>query len=235
MNAINEKLVDFPLRKALYDRFGSKLSDETSEYSANEADLKAIYEVVNEVIFESKLIADVEIRIIDRTNEIAKGTIVFKIDNATGKIVPLIKIIREEKYDTMVSMVNVICHEMIHEFDILYGPISKMKEHTVKLVGARRMIGEYDVHGDYFNQWMKIIINAGMIVSTYQPDKVKIKFFKEEDFMDENEQTKLDITQKKKVEYDDLCRKMKMMYDAVKSDDVLIVEVTKDYTYILMS
>lgn len=95
-NMITEKLSDYPLRKALYEKFGSKLSDEVSDYKITEQDLKTIYDIVNKIVFNSELIDNIEIQIIDRTNEMAKGVIGFKIDNKTSKKIPLIKIIREE-------------------------------------------------------------------------------------------------------------------------------------------
>ena len=229
-NMITEKLSDYPLRKALYEKFGSKLSDEVSDYKITEQDLKTIYDIVNKIVFNSKLIDTIEIQIIDRTNEMAKGVIGFKIDNKTGRKIPLIKIIREEKYDTMVSMINVICHEMIHEYDMLYGPISKMNNWSVTVKNHKQMISDYDAHGSYFESWMRKIISLGMPVSIYQPDKVKFRYFTEEDFMDENEP---ELTEEEK--YKKLCNQMKMFFDSVKSDDMFVVEVHKDYTYVLMA
>lgn len=230
-NEINEKLSDFPLRKALYEKFGERLVDEASNYLISENDIKDIYDIVNKIVFDSKLINAVEIKIVDRTNEMAKGVIGFKVDNITKQLIPLIKIIREEKYDTMVSMINIICHEMIHEYDMLYGPISKMEKWTVRVENGKQMIGNYDAHGSYFEMWMKKIISLGMPVSIYQPDKIKFKYFTKEDFMDESEKTNL--TEKEK--YEKLCERAKMFFDAVKTDDLFVVEVHKDYTYILMA
>ena len=235
MKNLSEKLSDFPLRKALYDRFGEKLSNETNQYSISEDDLKDIYQIVNDVIFDSKLISKIEINIVDRTDEMAKGVIGFKTNNLTHKTVPLIKIIREIEFDSMVSMINVICHEMIHEYDMLYGPISKMKNWAISVVNGKQMIGDYDAHGSYFQSWMKRIVDAGMPVSIYQPDKVRLRYFTKEDFMDENEKPTMNSHNQEQRKYNNLCDRTKMFFDAVKSDDLFVVEVHKDYTYILMA
>ena len=174
------------------------------------------------------MIDTIEIQIVDRTNEMVKGVIGFKRNNKTGQLIPLIKIIREEEYDTLVSMVNVICHEMIHEYDMLYGPISHMNTWSVTVTNGRQMIGDYDAHGSYFESWMKKIKRLGMPVSIYQPDKLKFRYFTSEDFMDEHELTEED-------KYNKLCDRMRMFYDSVKSDDMFVVEVHKDYTYVLMA
>lgn len=143
-----EKLSDFPLRQELVNKLGERFVDENTSYTANVDDLKIMYECINAYIFDSKLLSNPVFEIRDRTNEIAKGTILVKLVDKT--YIPHILFIRESKYDTMVSVVNVICHEMIHLFDILYGPISNLKDKTVTARDGKQFVGNYDAHGDYF-------------------------------------------------------------------------------------
>lgn len=42
-----------------------------------------------------------------------------------------------------------------------------------------------------------------------------------------------ELTEEEKIEK--LCNQMKIFFDSVKSDDMFVVEVHKDYTYVLMA
>lgn len=214
-----ERLSDYPLRKALVDVFGRSFVDEETTYLAKPDDLKKIYDTVNAMVFGNRLPTNVQFEIDPRNDQIAKGVTMFKMYDS--KYAPTIKFLTDEQYDTMLSVANVVCHEMIHIWDILYGPISKLKDKTVNIRASRQFVGDYDAHGSTFTAWMEKIIKAGLPVSEYQMDKVKMKYFNQEDNLDEHERVPLAVA-------------AKQLFDAIKTDELFLMDVVGDEVYLVM-
>lgn len=213
----------YKLRSMLISKFGKRFIDQDSEYVATLEDLHTIYSCINEYVFSNKLPNNPILSIIDRTNEMAKGLFLFNLKNKS--ITPKIKIFREKNRDTPLFIASALCHEMIHYFDFLYGPLSKINDAVFKNENGKQFVGDYDSHGDYFQQYMNIAISGGIPVQIDFPDKVKVRYFMNgKEIVDEAD----------KKELPTLAERAKMFYDAIKTDDLFIVQVKDDEVYVAM-
>jgi hypothetical protein len=213
----------YKLRSLIISKFGKKFIDQDSEYITTENDLIILYNCINEFVFNNKLPKNPILNLVDRTNEMAKGLFLFSLKNKN--IVPKIKIFREKNRDTPLFIASALCHEMIHYFDFLYGPLSKINDATFKNENGKQFVGEYDSHGDYFQRYMNIAIQGGIPVQISHTDKIKVRYFM---FGKEI------IDEKEKQELPSLAEKAKMFYNAIKTDDLFIVQVKDDEVYVAM-
>ena len=213
----------YKLRSILISKFGKRFIDQDSEYVVTLEDLHTIYACINEYVFNNKLPDNPTLNIIDRTDEMAKGLFLFNLKNKN--ITPKIKIFREKNRDTPLFIASALCHEMIHYFDFLYGPLSKINNAIFKNENGKQFVGDYDSHGDYFQRYMNIAIYGGIPVQIDFPDKVKVRYF-----MD----GKKIIDESDKKELSTLAERAKMFYDAIKTDDLFIVQVKDDEVYVAM-
>lgn len=213
----------YKLRSMLISKFGKKFIDQDSEYIATLEDLHIIYACINEYVFSNKLPDNPTLSIIDRTNEMAKGLFLFNLKNKS--ITPKIKIFREKNRDTPLFIASALCHEMIHYFDFLYGPLSSINDAAFKNENGKQFVGDYNSHGDYFQRYMNIAISGGIPVQIDFPDKVKVRYFMDgKEIVDEADKKKLPT----------LAERAKMFYDAIKTDDLFIVQVKDDEVYVAM-
>mgnify|MGYP003287462921 CR=1 FL=1 len=219
---LNESKI-YKLRSMLINRLGKKFIDQDTKYITTEKDLLIIYECINEYVFDNKLPKNPMLTLVDRTNEMAKGLFLFSLKDKN--VIPKIKIFREKNRDTPLFITSVLCHEMIHYFDFLYGPLSKINDATFKNENGKQFVGEYDSHGDYFKRYMNITIQGGIPVQIIHADKIKVRYFM---FGKEI------IDEKEKLELSSLAEKAKMFYDAIKTDDLFIVQVKDDEVYVAM-
>lgn len=125
----------FVLRSNIVEKFGKRFLDQDSSYIASIDDIKIIYSCVNEFAFRNKLPSDVSIQIVDRTDEMAKAVFMFSFIDKNFK--PIIKYIREKDRDTPLFMASAICHEMIHYYDFLFGPLHELKGQAFTVVSGR--------------------------------------------------------------------------------------------------
>lgn len=93
---------------------------------------------------------------------------------------------------------------------------------TVNSSSGKQFIGEYDVHGDYFKKWITIIVNNGIPVEIVHSSKVKVKYFMNNEEITEDEKQIM------------LADRAKMFFDAIKTDDLFLVEVKDDHVYCVM-
>lgn len=222
-NINEEDIKKYKLRSTLINRFGKRFIDQDSEYIVTLNDLHVIYACINEYVFNGKLPNNPILSIVDRTNEMAKGVFIFSLKNRS--IVPKIKIFREKNRDTPLFITSVLCHEMIHYFDFLYGPLSKINNAVFRHENGKQFVGDYDSHGDYFQRYMNIAIHGGIFVQIDFPDKVKVRYFMDgKEIVDEVD----------KKELPTLAERAKMFYDAIKTDDLFIVQVKDDEVYVVM-
>ena len=221
LNEANSK--KYKLRSLLIDKFGKRFIDQDSPYIATLEDLQIIYACINSYVFDNKLPSKPVLSLIDRKDEMAKGLFLFNLKNRN--IVPKIKIFREKNRDTPMFIASALCHEMIHYYDFLYGPLSKINDAAFKYEGGKQLVGDYDSHGDYFQRYMNIAIAGGIPVQIIHADKVKVRYF-----MDGKEI----IDEEDKKDLQTLAERAKMFYDAIKTDDLFIVQVIDDEVYVAM-
>ena len=150
------------------------------------------------------------------------GKAVFMFDAISHSLPPKIKYLRAAECDTPLSMSSALSHEMIHFYDYLYGQIKFLKGKTVESKDRMQLIGNYDVHGDFFQKWMNVIVANGIPSSVAHPGKVKVRYFMDNEELKENEKP---LT---------LAQKAKMFYDAIETDDLFLVEVKDEHVYCVM-
>ena len=208
------------LQKLIVSRFGSRFLNQRDAYEANEEDLHIVFDCINLLVFGNKL-PKIKIEVVDMMpNDTGKA--VFMFDAMSHSVPPKIKYLRDKDYDTPLSMACALSHEMIHFYDYLFGQIKLLKGQTVGAKDGKQLIGNYDVHGDFFQRWMNRIIVNGIPTSIVHPGKVKVKYFMDNEELKENEKP-LTLTQR-----------AKMFYDAIETDDLLLVEVKDGHVYCVM-
>ena len=208
------------LQKIIVSKFGSRFLNQDNKYEASIEDLKIIYDCINEFIFGNKL-PKIEIVVADmKPNDIGKAVFMFNLND--HGVTPKIKYLREPDRDTPLFASSALCHEMIHYYDFIYGPLSQLKGKTISAKDGKQFIGEYDAHGDFFMRWMNKIISNGIPTSITHPDKVKVRYYMNNKELKENEKP---LT---------LEERAKMFYDSVKTDDLFLVEVKDGEVYCVM-
>ena len=213
----------YKLRANIIFKFGKRFIDQDSQYTATIDDLSILYECINEYVFANKLPFNPKLVLVDRKDEMAKGLFMFNLKNKQAT--PIIKIFREVNRDTPMFIASALCHEMIHYFDFLFGPLSKIENASFKNENGQQLIGDYDAHGDYFRRFMNIAIDGGIPVQITHPDKNKVRYYMNgKEIVDEQD----------KKETLTLADRAKMFYDAIKTDDLFIVQVKDDEVFVVM-
>lgn len=208
------------LQRLIVSKFGSRFLNQNNRYVATEDDLQIVYDCINSFVFKDKL-PKIKLEVVDMMpNDTGKA--VFMFDAISHSLPPKIKYLRDAECDTPLSMSSALSHEMIHFYDYLYGQIKFLKGKTVESKDRIQLIGNYDVHGDFFQKWMNVIVANGIPSSVAHPGKVKVRYFMDNEELKENEKP-LTIAQK-----------AKMFYDAIETDDLFLVEVKDEHVYCVM-
>ena len=99
-------------------------------------------------MFKDKL-PKIELEVVDEMpNDTGKA--VFRVDAISQSLPPKIQYLGDAERDAPLSMSSALSHEMIHFYDYLYGQIKFLKGKTVESKDRIQLIGNYDVHGDFF-------------------------------------------------------------------------------------
>ena len=208
------------LQKLIVSKFGSRFLNQDNRYEATAEDLQIVYDCINEFIFKSKL-PKIEISVVDmKPGDIGKAVFMFNMKNFAIK--PKIKYLRELDRDTPLLMASALCHEMIHYYDFSYGPLSRLEGKTIAAKDGKQFVGEYDAHGDYFKKIMNEIVANGIPTTITHPGKVKVRYFMNNQELKEGEKPL------------SLAERARMFYDAIKTDDLFLVEVKDDEVYCVM-
>lgn len=132
------------------------------------SDLESIYSISNEVIFKNKLqpMPAFQFKVISSGS---KGSFGWQdIDdngNVSLKAIPVLGYFKQDN-DSFLNVAAVILHEMIHYLDLIEGPLSLIKASEIKVTqnNNSQYIGDYDVHGHFFEKWSNIIYENGIQV-----------------------------------------------------------------------
>ena len=216
---INEE-AQTELQKLIVSKFGSRFLNQDNRYEATVEDLQIVYDCINDFIFNGKL-PKIEIIVVDmKPGDIGKAVFMFSMKNFKFK--PKIKYLRELDRDTPLLMTRALCHEMIHYYDFSYGPLSHLEGKIITAKDGKQFVGDYDAHGDYFKKWINEITSNGIPTSITHPGKVKVRYYMNNEELKEGEKTL------------SLAERAKMFYDAIKTDDLFLVEVKDDEVYCIM-
>lgn len=100
-------------------KFGSRFLNQDDRYEATPEDLQIVYDCINSFIFKDKL-PKIKLEVVDMM-PYDTGKAVFMFDARSHSVPPKIKYLREVDRDTPLFMTSVLCHEMIHFYDYLFG------------------------------------------------------------------------------------------------------------------
>ena len=78
---------------------------------------------------------------------------------------PPIKI-KKEATDSFLEIIDVLGHEMIHYYDLKFGPLRECATQIIiSTEDGKQLIGDYDSHGKYFQSWVEKFFDEGFYVS----------------------------------------------------------------------
>jgi len=119
----------------LVSKFGSRYLNQDDKYLATIEDLQIIYDCINDFIFKNRL-PKITLEVVDiMPNDTGKA--VFMFDVIHHALPPKIKYLREADRDTPLFVTSALCHEMIHFYDYLFGPLSSMKEKSIEVKNGK--------------------------------------------------------------------------------------------------
>lgn len=149
----------------LYDIFGNDLFNQEKYHKITKPEIKQIYDVINSVIFDNKLPSDM---FFDLSLNIEDGKGYADICELTEDNTLVIKntftiFYCPEDDDILLEIIDTIGHEMIHIYDVMYGPMKNYINKIVKTTEKRQLDIEYDTHGYFLMNLLKNFINKEFI------------------------------------------------------------------------
>ena len=208
------------LQREFENEFGNKLYSNKFDYNVEIEDLKKIFILANKWFFQNKLdINKLEFIIIKNlSNHKEKGTFLLGEDNYHKHKLGIIKYDK----DNLFQIINVVIHEMIHFYDLEYGDLKdKATEYYVNNIHTNQYVGNYDVHGKYFQKWCDKINKHGFEVKkTYNINKDKLAMKK---ILEKHRETH-DFFDNKTKNDDQKYQQIKAFYDS-------LINCNKDMVY----
>lgn len=211
--------------------FGELFWKQEMDYVNNINDARKIYGILNRCMFGGKLPDNMPIKIKDYTNEGFKAAYLYDRNSTDDDITKRSSIlIVNEKENSLMQTVDALAHEMIHLYDIMYGPLSKIRDKVLVNNGLKQTIDGYDVHGSYFISWVNKFNDENIPVS-FQCIRKNRYFMEKDTLRDSIDMSDNDKTSKEKWFRDSA----KQFFDTIKSDEFFAVEVDGDHTYIVIA
>ena len=199
------------IQQAFENEFADKIYSKKFDYDVNLKDLEKLFLMLNHCIFKDKLSIDgINLIVVGNAakhNE--KGTFKIGVDISNKHVLGIVKY---EK-DNFFHIVNVLIHEMIHYYDLMYGPLKeKSNVAYVGNVNGRQCVGgEYDAHGKYFKEWCDKANLLGFDVKEKYSIKDKCGMKK----ILEKKRTTDEFFDKKASTDDEQYRRVKQFYDSL--------------------
>lgn len=159
-------LLENVIEDKLLVEFGDNIYSKKYNYELNMKDLLVIQRILSQELFDKKLDL-LPISIISEDYAKMQNDYPFKgrighdfisTDGKSLKIMPIeIQIVSYGKHDNLMKIVEVVAHELIHQYDYLYGQAKFLLpiEKHMKAMGIA--FDKYDVHGMYFKNQMNRI------------------------------------------------------------------------------
>lgn len=156
----------------LHDYFGDKIYSSDYNYKINNDDLQKMQIILSNNLFDKALelipvdIVSKEYAMKTSDNEF-KGRIgydVVKTANGYYTVKPYrIEIVDYFGKDNLAKIISVMSHELIHQYDYVYGPASviipmQKSMHDLN-ISAKDKTDDYDYHGNFFSSHMNRINN----------------------------------------------------------------------------
>lgn len=170
------------MNKDLLDEISSKIDlKDTNRYQINKKDIKILFDIFNEKLFDSKLpTIDIFVEKFDKKRDSRNGKIYVGQFIVDGDIASFLSFLKHRDFSKLKqkiylrfldqgelqfeSIVKSLIHEMIHYYDYLYG---QGKTGMILNIIANHYGDKpiYDTHGTYFKEHMKRIKkNSGIEV-----------------------------------------------------------------------
>lgn len=202
------------------EEFGNKLWSQDKDFVINDEDLRISFRILNECIFESKLDNNVKFTIEEFRGQKSKGSFRAGYIADKQKYKQDIRFTRQPGEDNFFRIICVLAHEMIHMFDFNFGKWSSFENRLLLKTDFQlktQTIGEYDIHGEFFETIMKKVNSYGFNIQKLysRKDDQAMKTIDED-----TEQVKEDIDEIPAEERNLLdATYAKVMYDNIKTDD----------------
>ena len=159
---INKTLDENIVEDLLHNKFGDFIYSTKYDYSLNIDDLKAIQKILALNLFDKKLDL-IPITILNESQSYNKDGTQFKgrigyawttKPNGYFAICPTeMQIVSFNGKDNLAKIINVVAHELIHQYDYLYGDASiklPAKKSLIQFKLNTDNIEEYEFHGKFF-------------------------------------------------------------------------------------
>ena len=222
-----------PLIIELDKEFGQYYWDNNFIYKPNQKDLEKIFKIVNKHVFSNRL-PPIKIQLKTTNDDGIYGAFCDSVrDDETGERVKLSEpfiSITDWGTDNFTNVLDVLCHEMIHYYDTLYGPIRKYREEKLVNFNGKQFLGSYDAHGDYFNSWVNRFAMLEIAVSIHAKKKNRYYLNRAEVMKDSETPT----DKKSGTNTSVLARNVKAYFDSIESEEFLGVEIKDGVAYIVM-
>lgn len=158
------------LLNACIQKYGREMVlNQTLHFDPSVDDMKCLYALANEHMFENKLHPEPIFKFQSLIHD-AKGAFGWQDRDENGNIallkIPIVSYRKHEK-DSFLLVVSTLLHELIHYKDFIDGPLSYIKSKEIKNDGSDQYVGEYDVHGAFFNRWTDVAYENGIIVEKH--------------------------------------------------------------------
>ena len=243
---LEEKGKQSKLQKSFVQKYSwETVYNQEKSFSYTSKDLKDLFDIINECVFDSKL---GEVDIIINSSLKSKGAFGFQNIDDDNNVVslknpPLIEI-KKESTDTFLEVVDALAHEMIHFYDFMFGPLCELKMQSAHAsADGRQLVGAYDVHGTYFQKWTDVFYEEGFYVCTKHYAAMKYLMLDEfwrpmkmdgtvidENKVEESKDSQLDVLPTDKP----ITKFAKTLFKSIKSDGYFSVEVRNNKCYVIM-
>lgn len=221
---------------AIYEYFGDALLEQKPGYVPTEQDLMYVFQIVNKYVFDAELKMNFELRIVTGPKYTSKGYFGF-VEKVNGQVVcrktPFIAI-NSEKSDTILNVISVFCHELIHLYDYQCGEVSKMLKAGKT---PQQILDTYESHKGLFDKFVDKFADFAIPISIkfYRG----MKYYMTKDELTEATNEMHSGTKHFKVTGNNNSPEeiwqAKTFFDSIKTDDFFSVELDDGIMYVVMS
>lgn len=228
-----------PLIIEIDEKFGKYFWNTDFVYTPTLDDLYTLFDIVNRYMFLGRL-PKMKIKFgPENDNGVFGSYCSTYIDQETGKIheldEPFITIIDWGK-DNLSNVLDILCHEMIHAYDDMFGPAKKYRFQKMKIIDGVQYLGTYNVHGDYFLKWVYKFQTMEIPVSVHA--KKKCRYFMNRDQVMSDSEKISSNTNVSTVEINDddspIVKFAKSYFNGLESEEYVGVTVDGNKMYVVI-
>ena len=219
----------------LEGKFNNIIYSNQYNYKLNIDDLNFIQSILVKKLFD-KVLERLPISIVSASYMKSQSKMQFKgriqhsyriIESNKIIIIPeQIQVVTFDGKDNLMKIVSVIAHELIHQYDYLYGnasiimPIEKQME-----IAGIKVKDPYDVHGNFFNYHMNRINDEFDLNVEISYDETNMKNIKRKNPIPVVDNTTMSESDSRKNDYIELA---KYLSTSFVNDGSVQIEITND-------